>query len=216
MTVLARKHLLATLLGIGLVLLLLLLASLDNLLAPPPPQRFDLQEVQLYQPPPPPPPPPTTSRDPSQMAGPSLELFQPQVQLELQVMDLAIELPSGGTAGFGGGLGGEGEGLGIDWSLVSLSELDGYPNVLQAPILHWHRQLIEQGVKEINVEFHILIDETGRVHPLRILTNDQPSMNETLLEFAAQVRFTPPTRLGVPVRTEYRWPVRFTSSASQQ
>jgi len=215
MTLGHRRQLLATILGTLLVLLLLFLATLDNRFQAVPPQRFDLQEVQLYQPPPPPPPPPTTSRDPSQMAGPSLEIFQPQVELELQVMDLAIELHGGGTAGFGGGLGGEGMGLGIDWSLVSLSELDGYPNVLQAPVLQWHRQLIEQGVKEINVEFHILIDETGRVHPVRILINDQPSMNETFLEFAAQVRFTPPTRLGVPVRTEYRWPVKFTSAASQ-
>lgn len=215
MTVLSRKHLLATLLGIGLVLLLLLLASLDSLLEPRSPQRFDLQEVTLYQPPPPPPPPPTSSRDPSQMAGPSLELLQPQVQLELQVMDLAIELPGGNTAGFGGGLGADGPGLGIDWSVVSLSELDGYPNVLQSPILDWPRHLSERGVHAINVEFHILIDEAGRVYPVSILINDQPSVNETLLEYAAKVRFTPPTRLGVPVRTEYRWPVRFTSGAGQ-
>jgi TonB family protein len=80
---------------------------------------------------------------------------------------------------------------------------------VNAPVLTWPESLDDSAIDEFEVVFHILIDETGRVFPVRIVENSYPELNEELMEFASRVRFSPPTRLGVPVRTEYLWPVLY-------
>jgi hypothetical protein len=39
------------------------------------------------------------------------------------------------------------------------------------------------------------------------VSNPIPSFSQEVLVYTSQVRFTPPTRLGIPVKTEYLWPL---------
>lgn len=204
-----RRHLLSILLAAGLLVLLLLLASLDGMYSPEPPERTVLREVQMYVPPPPPPPPPINARDSSSLSGPSMALANQQISLDLQLMDLDVNLPAGQLGNLGSGVGRNAAGMGIDWGTVNLSELDGYPNVENAPVLNWPKALEDSAVDQFSVVFHILIVETGRVFPVRIVENPYPHLDEEMMDYASKVRFSPPTRLGVPVRTEYLWPVLF-------
>src|SRR5690606_27503572 len=202
------RQLLAVLLAATLLALLLVLASLDSLFQPEPPPRVLLREVNLYTPPPPP-PPPTTASDSSRMAGPVLLQNNQTVALNLQLMDLDVSLPTGQFGDFGGGLGGEMGGVGVNWGTVNLSELDGLPVVKRANVLATMSRLNrELRGDAIEVVFHIVIDENGKVYPVRILESSHPQFNEDMMAFARTVEFSPPTMLGVPVRTEYRWPVR--------
>lgn len=202
------RQLLAVLLATTLLALLLVLASLDSLFQPEPPPRVLLREVNLYTPPPPP-PPPTTASDSSRMAGPVLLQNNQTVALNLQLMDLDVSLPTGQFGDFGGGLGGEMGGVGVNWGTVNLSELDGLPVVKRANVLATMSRLNrELRGDAIEVVFHIVIDENGKVYPVRILESSHPQFNEDMMAFARTVEFSPPTMLGVPVRTEYRWPVR--------
>jgi Gram-negative bacterial TonB protein C-terminal len=208
------RQLAAGVLGTALLLLLLLLAALDAAFAPQPPELIPLTEVQMFTPPPPPPPPPVSQSQNSSSANPSLVLQSLQPQITLQIMELDVQLQPGEFGGSGRGVGGFGEGTGVDWGTVNLSELDGMPSVVSAPLLAYPEALSNRGIDEYTVRFHILIDEEGRTHPVRIVENPYPEMARELEAFAANVRFTPPTRLGVPVRVEYLWPVIFSKDSS--
>ena len=75
------------------------------------------------------------------------------------------------------------------------------------------KRILVQGKKHLHIEefelkFHILIDEEGRTYPLAIIESPFPALSAEFLDYASKVRFTPPTRLGIPVRTEYLWPVK--------
>ena len=122
-------------------------------------------------------------------------------------MELDVSIPAGQFGANGGGLGGDMLGMGVDWGTVNLSELDGLPMVKRADVMGTLTKLDWDDKEPITVEFHILIDENGKVHPIQILESSHPEFNEELMEFASTVEFSPPTLMGVPVRTQYRWPV---------
>lgn len=210
-----QRQVLAGFLGTALLLFLLLLASLDNAFAPQPPELTAITEVQMYTPPPPPPPPPVSQQQRSSSASPTLVLEEVQSDLVLRIMPLDVNLSPGEFGGSGSGIGGLGEGSGVDWGTVNLSELDGVPSVVSAPLLQYPESLSNQGIDDFRVQFHILIDEEGRTYPVRIVENPYPALVRELTAYAASVRFTPPTRLGVPVRVEYLWPVIFSKDPAR-
>ncbi len=218
MTVRQRRWL-AISLGTGLVLLLVVLASLDTLGDFAAPQSFELTEVTTFEPPPPPPPPPT--RPSNRRSGGStgaqlLALQSSSAPVTLDVMPLQVQFATVGPLnlgklgqGLGTGSGnGTGDGSGFGFSLVGLSELDEPPTVVSAPVFVYPEEAVERGIGAFDLQLHIIIDEEGRVYPLAVVDNPFPSLNTQFLTYASNVRFSPPTRLGIPVRTEYLWPLR--------
>jgi hypothetical protein len=132
------------------------------------------------------------------------------MKLDVQFSATIGELNLGGLGqGIGVGNGdGTGDGSGTGFGLVTLSELDQEPTVVSAPVFVYPKLASEQGLAEFQLQFHVLIDEEGRTTPLAIVQNPFPSLTRDFLDYASRVRFTPPTRLGIPVRTEYLWPVK--------
>jgi hypothetical protein len=207
-------------LATGLVLLLVFIASFDlsgNVKAP---ERFVLTEVSTFEAPPPPPPPPArTSNSPGGgSTGAQLTLRSSRAPLSLDKMQLDIQFAAAevgnlNIAGLGEGIGlgtgdGFGNGSGSGYGLTGVSELDQVPMVVSAPAFPYPtRQAAERGIGAFDLEFDILIDEEGRTYPIAVVTNPFPSMNGEFLQWASRIRFSPPTRLGIPVRTQYRWPV---------
>ncbi len=204
-----RRHLLSTFLGTGLLALLLLLVSLDGLFVPDPPETVALRDVQIYVPPPPPPPPPADARDPSEVAGEPLAIQNLDTPVVLDLMDLDVELAAGRLGDFGVGAGGIGDGVGGDWGAVSMSDLDSLPYVISAPIFVWPADLIERNINVFSVRLSIQIDKDGRAYPMSVVENPYPWLNDQILEFASNTRFSPPRMLGIPVRAAYIWPVKF-------
>jgi hypothetical protein len=214
--------------GTGLVLLLVLVASFDmggDLKAP---ERFVLTEVTTFEPPPAPPPPPQARSSDSRSGGSTgadLTLRRstapaPLERMQLNVQFAAAEVGPLNIAGLGKGIGvgtgdGTGDGSGTGFGLALISELDQIPTVVSAPVFPFPDEARERGLTEFDLRYHILIDEEGRVYPITLVENPFPSLNAEFLDFASRVRFTPPTRLGIPVRTEYLWPVKIRMNASR-
>lgn len=200
----ARRHLLAAVLGIGLLAALLGLILLDGLITADPPETVALRQV-VFRDPPPPPPPPVTRQDQADDPRPQMSEPRQQLQLELTTMDLDLKVPAGQMTGEGSGLG---DGIGVGLGTVGLSDLDGIPTVVRAPIIdNYPGELVVQGIRSFDVVLHIMVDEQGRPYLIEIIESTYPPYNEKLDEFISQVRFTPPTLLGVPVRAEYSWPI---------
>ena len=217
MTVRQRRWLAGSL-GTGLVLLLLLVAYLDTLGDPSGPQRLVMTDVTTYEAPPPPPPPPPRPRE--ARSGGSTGSFLPLdtsrapvfdvMQLDVQFAARVGELNLGGLGqGIGVGSGdGTGDGTGTGFGLASLAELDQVPMVVSAPVFPYPEEATARGLAEFDLQYHIIIDEEGRAFPIALIQNPFPSLNAEFLEWASRVRFSPPTRLGIPVTAEYMWPVK--------
>jgi len=200
----SRRHMLAATLGVGMLAVLLGLIVLDGLISAEPRETVTLRKVNLHDPPPPP-PPPVTRDDPIDDPRPELSSARRQAPIELTTMALDIKVPAGQLSGEGTGWG---EGLGIDLGTVNLEDLDGIPQVVRAPVLDdYPEELLDQGIRGFEALRHILIDEQGRPYLIEVLASAYPPYNPKLSDFVSEVRFTPPTVLGVPVRTEYAWPL---------
>jgi hypothetical protein len=213
-----QRRWLAGSLGTGLAVLLVLLAYLDTLGDPAAPERLVLTDVTTYQAPPPPPPPPPRPRE--ARSGGSTGAFLPLdtsrapvldvMQLDVRFAARIGELNLGGLGqGIGVGSGdGTGDGSEAGFGLATLSELDQVPYVVSAPVLPYPEEASARGLSEFDVRYHILVDEQGQGYPIALLENPFPELNSEFMEWASKVRFSQPTRLGIPVRAEYVWPVR--------
>ena len=219
MSVRQRRSLAASL-ATGLVLALVFIASFDLSGNKTQPERFVLTEVSTFEaPPPPPPPPPRPSNSPSGGSSgnePVLRSSRAPVSLDTMKLDIqfaAAEVGNLNIAGLGNGIGvgvgdGVGNGNGSGYGLAGVGELDQVPMVVSAPAFAFPKEAADRGLTEFNLRYHIVIDEQGRTYPIALIENPFPSLNAQFMAFAAQVRFSPPTRLGIPVKTEYVWPVK--------
>ena len=211
-----KRRLLAGALGTGLALLLVVLASLDTLGDLQGPERFALTEVTTFEAPPPPPPPPPRPAEArgGGSTGALLTMRSSRAPVTLDVMQLqfaAAEVGPLDISGLGQGIGvgiGDGFGDGDGFGLATLGELDQQPTVVSAPLFAYPPLAIAQGIMEFDLQFQILIDEEGRTYPIALVQNPFPPLARDFMDYASRVRFTPPTRLGIPVRTEFLWPVK--------
>jgi hypothetical protein len=215
-----QRRWVAAALATGLVLLLVFIASFDLSGNKTKPERFVLTEVSTFEAPPPPPPPPDSRKAaPSGgSTGTQLTLRSSRAPAALDKMNLEVQFAAAevgnlNISGLGEGLGlgvgdGVGNGTGSGYGLTGLSDLDQIPTVVSAPTFPFPNEARERGLTEFNLRYHILIDEEGRVYPIALVENPFPSLDAESMDFASQVRFTPPTRLGIRVRTEYQWPVK--------
>ena len=219
MTVRQRRWVAGSL-ATGLVLTLVFIASFDLSGNQRAPERFVLTEVTTFEaPPPPPPPPPRPSNSPrggSTGNEPTLRASRAPVPLDTMKLDIqfaAAEVGNFNIAGLGKGIGlgvgdGFGNGTGSGYGLAGVSELDQVPMVVSAPALNYPAEARARGLTEFNLSYHIVIDEQGNTYPIALVENPFPSLNAEFMAWAAQVRFSPPTRLGIAVKTEYVWPVK--------
>jgi hypothetical protein len=130
------------------------------------------------------------------------------MHLDVQFAAQIGELKLGGLGkGIGAGSG-DGTGDGAGFGLATLSELDQVPIVMSAPAFPYPAEAAARALAEFNLKYHIVIDEQGRTYPIALVENPFPSLNDEFMAYASQVRFSPPTRLGIPVKTEYVWPVK--------
>jgi len=220
MITMRQRRWVAVSLATGLVLALVFIASFDLSGNKTKPERFVLTEVATFEaPPPPPPPPPRPSNSPAGGSSgnePILRSSRAPISLDTMKLDIqfaAAEVGNLNIAGLGNGIGlgvgdGIGNGSGTGYGLTGVSDLDQVPMVISAPVFNYPGEAMARGLTEFNLRYHIVIDEQGRTYPIGLVENPFPSLTEQFMAYAAQVRFSPPTRLGIPVKTEYVWPVK--------
>jgi hypothetical protein len=140
---------------------------------------------------------------------PSLSRGRAEDAVKLDIMPLEINMEGVGVIGFGTGGPGGGGGLGMggEWGTIPAFELDNIPMVKSYTPMPYPEEAEIQGVLEFRVRVHIIIDEEGRTYPVRIIHNPLPSTNEKIMKLASSFVFSPPTRLGVPVRADYEFPL---------
>lgn len=215
------RRLLATALAAALLVALLLLSSL-GVVRLPPKKPTVIENVQLYVPPQPPPAPdPLKPNERGGSAG-TLQVRIPRRDVELGLMKLdtsaasAVRVPSG--YGLGGGFGtGLGTGIGNDTgngeygvqAVFAANQLDAMPMVLSAPLWSFGERMRRNNISQLRVVFHIVVDEEGRTHPVRIVDASSVDFEKELMDYAARTVFTPPLHQGKPVKAQYLWPVLF-------
>tara|TARA_R110002096_G_scaffold436056_1_gene666526 strand:+ start:88005 stop:88718 length:714 start_codon:yes stop_codon:yes gene_type:complete len=108
------------------------------------------------------------------------------------------------------------EDLLADIKMFSLAELDTTPMSLNDPLLRSPKELIEQGVEEINAEALVILTEKGEVEFVRFISLSHQGANAAVREYIQKLRYTPPKKDGEVGRVRFRLPIRSKVDGSVQ
>lgn len=206
---------LLTLLPLAMILLLIIASQGISFSKP---EKLIVRQVETVVLPPPPPPPSRPQNQPQEATKPKLELTQVASEVRLEIQPIEIDLKT------------QKPDLSVETNIefdlpqqeivqeviktvakFAVAELDQVPtliNTLQVPSLP--RQLTRRGIKFADVVLHIEIDEHGQASLRNIRKMEYPILKPIVKKVVNSARFTAPTKDGMPVRTEFLWPVRIT------
>lgn len=165
----------------------------EEVVAYTPPEFEEFEEEE--------PPPPEEEEPP-----PELEAEPPQLSLEQ--LDIAL------NPGTGGSLMGDfslpvvsasAQSLGTE-DFVDFSDLDQLPRPIGVAGLNFPRRLRRKKVSG-QIDLFIKLDSNGEVLKAEIASSNLPDFDEFVSGEVGKWRFTPPTRLGRPVRAKARLPI---------
>jgi hypothetical protein len=204
--------LLAPLFALGLITLLIVLA--DSVFDSQQDSHTELtiREVTLAAAPPPSPPQIQRSHV-KQIQSPNLQLEAAgqgaQMQLSAKPLDLdlvklklpEVKVDNQRTSMLSS--------LDFSWQAFGLSELDELPRLLTKLSPLFPESLKRRGIKKVDVQLMVMIDERGGVLLKRINLNPYPELTKSIKRLVSQARFSIPKKNGVAVRTSFNWPVEF-------
>lgn len=174
-----------------------------------------------------PPPPPVVHPQPARQEDSQMKLNVPGMEAEMP--DVALEplevnlQPGIGQvmAGvfqigeFSGKLSGGGaDGISMkpdvmdDLDIFEIGELDRRPRVISAPELIKPYELARDGISG-RVRLKVLIEPSGRVRVLDVISADHPRLIRHARQFAEQCLYESPTRNGVPVAVAFILPISY-------
>ena len=99
--------------------------------------------------------------------------------------------------------------LDFSWQAFGLSELDERPRLLTKLTTQFPESLKRRGIKKVDVQLSVMIDERGAVLLKHINHNPYPELTKSIKKLVRQARFSIPKKDGVAVRTAFNWPVEF-------
>ena len=206
--------LVAPLFAAGLIASIIVLA--DNVFDTDlnPQTELTIREVTLSALPPPPPPPPQVQRSKvKQIQSPNLQLDTSGQGAKLQLspkpldIDLAtLQLPEVKVDNLQTSMLNS---LDFNWQAFGLSELDERPRLLTKLTNQFPESLKRRGIKNVNVQLNVMIDETGAVLLKRITHNPYPELTKSIKKLVRQARFSIPKKNGLAVRATFEWPIEF-------
>ncbi|WP_049721047.1 energy transducer TonB family protein [Gilvimarinus polysaccharolyticus] len=205
--------------AIGYALLLgAMLLVLLHLSGAPPMQAADkiiLRKAQVVALPPPPPPPQVVNQ--AQASTPQtlqLSALDSVVQMPLEISQslvsaepLMLEAPPVQFDGPSWN-----QTLDVDWQAYGLSDLDEVPRLLTDLDVDFPASLRQRGVKRVNVELDVMINENGRVTLRSIVNNPYPELRPVIHQLVKQARFSAPQKSGAAVRATFNWPIELSQS----
>jgi protein TonB len=175
------------------------------------PETITVRQIAIAAPPPLPPPPspqknqtePTPSIDLSaDGAGPAMQFAEVKLPQQTDLSDLAPPKIENMSSPFLSH-------LNVDWQAFGLNELDDVPRLLTNLKINYPNSLVLKGIRHIEVELDVLIDESGKVVLRRIVRNPHPEFESIIQKLMNKARFTAPKKNGVPVRAAFNWPLDF-------
>ncbi len=107
------------------------------------------------------------------------------------------ESGSGSTNGFGGGV-----------ELFDLNQLDVMPRSLNDPIVIFPLVLKQMGVREIQAEALVMLNEKGEVEFKDFVSISVGAGKSFTIKYVESLLYTPPTKNGEPVKSEFILPLR--------
>ena len=204
--------LVAPIFAISLITLLILLADsvFDSQHATQ--AELTIREVTLTAPPPD--PPPQVKRSPvNPIPSPNLQLDAAsqgaQLQISLKPLDLdlaKLKLPEVKVNNLHTSMLSS---LDFSWQAFGLSELDERPRLLTKLTTQFPESLKRRGIKKVDVQLSVMIDERGAVLLKYINHNPYPELTKSIKKLVRQARFSIPKKDGIAVRTTFNWPVEF-------
>ena len=99
--------------------------------------------------------------------------------------------------------------LDFSWQAFGLSELDERPRLLTKLTTQFPESLKRRGIKKVDVQLSVMIDERGAVLLKHINHNPYPELTKSIKKLVRQARFSIPKKDGIAVRTTFNWPVEF-------
>ena len=206
------KMLLAPLLALGLMTLLIVLADsvFDSQYATQ--NELTIREVILAAPPPDPPPQVQRSHvKPIPSPNLQLDVASQGAQMQLSPTPLdwdltKLKLPEVKVDNQHASMLSS---LDFSWQAFGLSELDERPRLLTKLTTQFPESLKRRGIKKVDVQLSVMIDERGAVLLKHINHNPYPELTKSIKKLVRQARFSIPKKDGVAVRTTFNWPVEF-------
>lgn len=175
--------------------------------------ELTIREVTLAAPPLPPPPPQVQRSHVKSIPSPNLQLDAAgrgaQLQLSLKTLDLdlaELKLPEVKVTNLHTSMLNS---LDFNWQAFGLSELDELPRLLTNLNPLFPESLKRRGIKRVDVQLSVMIDERGGVLLKRINLNPYPELTKSIKRLVSQARFSIPKKNGVAVRTIFNWPLEF-------
>ena len=204
--------LLAPLLALGLMTLLIVLADsvFDSQYATQ--TEVTIREVTLAAPPPDPPPQVQRSHvKPIPSPNLQLDVASQGAQMQLSPTPLdwdltKLKLPEVKVDNQHASMLSS---LDFSWQAFGLSELDERPRLLTKLTTQFPESLKRRGIKKVDVQLSVMIDERGAVLLKHINHNPYPELTKSIKKLVRQARFSIPKKDGVAVRTTFNWPVEF-------
>ena len=204
----------ALLLSAGLFLVIPFTQTIQNV-----PEEVLRHREMVVMPPPPEPPVIEEETPPREVAEPIAEFRKEPPALELSQLEVTL------NPGLGDALSMGVQSMGFDVELdavAAIQEVFDFDDLAQPPNLINARQirlkfppeLTRRGVKEVKVVVQILIDESGRTRPEKVVssTYDDPRVEQEALRAVRQARFTVTRIDGKPVQVRARFPLTMRSS----
>ena len=206
------KMLLAPLLALGLMTLLIVLADsvFDSQYATQ--NELTIREVILAAPPPDPPPQVQRSHvKPIPSPNLQLDVASQGAQMQLSPTPLdwdltKLKLPEVKVDNQHASMLSS---LDFSWQAFGLSDLDERPRLLTKLTTQFPESLKRRGIKKVDVQLSVMIDERGAVLLKHINHNPYPELTKSIKKLVRQARFSIPKKDGVAVRTAFNWPVEF-------
>ena len=95
----------------------------------------------------------------------------------------------------------------IDWDAYKLSDLDDKPALLTPVKIRFPKALKKRGVEHVLVKLDVMIDESGDVTLIDIVSNPHHELNREIQRFVKGSKFTAPHKGDKAVRARFIWPI---------
>lgn len=173
-----------------------------------------VRKIEVAMPPPSHPPPPVSRTNLANVSEPSIELnvdgVGPAVLSIKPRAEQALALSKPALPTFEASVPTNAD-FEVNWDAVSLSDLDGLPQLLTPLRAKFPKSLVRAGVKKAKVKLDVLIDEQGHVSLIDILENSHPELDVEISRIVRASRFSIPKKEDTAVRARFIWPVEFKS-----
>lgn len=99
--------------------------------------------------------------------------------------------------------------MSFDIPTMVVKNLDSIPKALSYKSVKYPRDLVNRGIKRVDTQVEIIIDQRGKAYIKKIVDPVYPEMVPVIRDWVAGVRFSIPRKNGKPVQAIYLYTIQF-------